>query len=151
LARYAGPPLLVAELSDGRFVCCGVAELGSPPVLDLVTRSGERAARVPLSAFPERILALPHGSAAFSTSEGSVLLWDPRQGGPPRELTRFAHAVLALELRGEALWVRGDARRTRPLAAGEEPAPSETLIEGVLGRYAFPLAPEVEERLLDLD
>jgi len=151
LARYAGPPLLVAELSDGRFACCGVAELGAPPVLDLVSRAGERAARVELESFPERILSLPGGRAALATSEGAVLLWDPKGSDSPRELTRFAHAVLDLEVRQDKLWVRGDLRRARPLAEGEGPGAQETLIEGVLGRYAFPLTPELEERVFDLD
>ena len=151
LARYSSPPLLVTALSDGRFACSGVAEPGQPPVLDLVTAAGERTLRIQLAAFPERLLALPGGAVALATSEGAVLVLDPSRDRAPRELTRFGHAVLDLELRGEKLWIKGDARETRPLATGAGPGPDEELIEGVLGRYAFPLAPQVEERILDLE
>lgn len=151
LARYAGPPLLVVELSDGRFACSGVAEVGRPPVLDLVDAAGERARRLQLEAFPELLVPLPAGSLAFATSEGVVLIFDPQQDSAPRELTRFEHAVLRLELRGERLWARGDVRQARPLGTGEAPGPGEELISGVLGRYAFPLQPVVEERWLGLE
>lgn len=151
LARYAGPPLLVVELSDGRFACSGVAEVGRPPVLDLVAATGERARRLQLEAFPEFLVPIPSGGLAFATSEGVVLIFDPQRDSAPRELTRFEHAVLGLELRGERLWARGDVRQARPLGTGETPAPGEELISGVLGRYAFPLQPRVEERWLDLE
>ena len=60
-------------------------------------------------------------------------------------------AVLELKVRDGQLWVKGDDRATRPLGTSEEPGPGEELIEGVLGRYAFPLDPKLEERLLDLE
>lgn len=148
LARYAAPPLLVTELSDGRFACSGVAEEGQPPVLDLVGRGGQRALRVALESFPERLLPLPEGALAWATSEGGVWVLDPRREERPRELTRFPHAVLELELRQGKIWVRGDARELRPLGTKEAPGPGEELIEGVLRRYAFPLEPQPEERSL---
>lgn len=150
LTSYAAPPLLAVALSDGRYACTGVALAGQPPVLDVIDANGTRAIRLPLSTFPTRLLALPQGRAALATGEGAVLLLDPSGTGSTRELTRFAHAVVDLELREGSLWVQGDDRKTRPLPKGEEPKPNETLIEGVLGRYAFPLTPLLKERVLGL-
>ena len=43
------------------------------------------------------------------------------------------------------LHARGDDRSPRPLAEGEAPTAEETLVEGALGRYAYPRAPLLRE------
>jgi hypothetical protein len=110
------------------------------------TPSGEGA----LPAGPSALVALPGGAVAVATVDGRALV-QRADAAAPTEVARFAHAVTGLALVDGRLRVTGDDRAPRPLAEGEPAPPDATVVEGALGRYAFPRSPIVRVVDVDLD
>ncbi|MEZ6185947.1 MAG: serine/threonine-protein kinase [Planctomycetota bacterium] len=102
-------------------------------------------ARTALPAAPALLEVDAAGArAALALSDGS--LWRLAPDAPPARLGAFPYAVRALRWEPDALIAEGDERQPTLLAAGAEPPPGSRVVEGSLGRYAFPREPQVATR-----
>ena len=126
-------------LLEGEWAAAGGGSTEGGGQVAVVSTVGERLAVFEIQGLPTALLAHPSGLLAIGTSDGLVLVVHPdRPEEAPRELARFGRTVLKLELDGGGLRAIGDDRTPRPLAEGEQPTAEERLVEGVLGRYAYP-------------
>ena len=125
-----------------------LALVATPPSPDRGARvlvfdaQGAPRGEIALPGTVAHVLALPTGEVALGTIDGLVLAIDPTAPElPPRELARFARAVTHLRVEGQALLATGDERQPTPLADGEPAPPGSLVVEGELGRYAYPRNP----------